>query len=880
MSHRTLHRFARHTTLALLTSLVLVARVSHADGDEPKTPPAEKSAKGLVPPKLVTMIKPVYPEAKRASGEKASVVVMLTIDASGKVEAATVATSGGADFDAEALAAAKLLSFEPATRDGKPIVAKIPFTFDFEIAPEAPVPATPKADAPAKTTVVVLRGVVRTPSEEPLPGATVSVTANGKTIATGVTDASGSFGFGGLPAGTYRVQVAADGFDGYASDEEVTDGSVTSVVYRPNAKSNGIDIEVKGDRPPREVTKHVLEKNEITKIPGTNGDAIRSIENLPGVARPPGVMGLLIVRGSGPADTQVFLDGTPIPIIYHFGGLTSVVPTEMIEKLDFLPGNFGPEYGRVMGGIVDVGLRSPRKQGLGGVLQLDLIDGRVVAEGALSDDTRILVAGRRSWVDAWLGPVMKSGGVSVSTAPVYYDYQAVLEHDFSSKTTGRIAFLGSSDRLALTFNSPQSSDPAFGGDFNNSISFYRVQARLDTRFSKDVRWINTLAYGDDRNKFNYGDLGLDLSIRPLTLRSDLRAKLSSFATAVVGLDLHHANYDVTWKFPPFDFNKGDPTGPLFGRPSVELTGKGSFQQPAAYAMLELAPAPGVKLLPGVRIDYSSSNRSFDVDPRFAARWDIVRGFPRTTLKGGVGIFHQAAQDYERTAPFGTPSVKSNKATHTSLGFEQEITREVELSVEGFYKKLENLVSRHESADSTRNAVTYRNEGSGRIYGGEMLLRYKPDSRFFGWIAYTLSRSERREAAGQPLQVYLFDQTHILTALGSVKLGRGWELGARWRYVTGSPYTPNVGGVMDFDAGVYSPIQGAPNSARNEAYHKLDVRIDKTWTFQTWKLAAYLDVQNAYNRKNPEGRQYNYDFSKSQVLGGLPILPVIGLRGEL
>jgi hypothetical protein len=149
------------------------------------------------------------------------------------------------------------------------------------------------------------------------------------------------------------------------------------------------------------------------------------------------------------------------------------------------------------------------------------------------------------------------------------------------------------------------------------------------------------------------------------------------------------------------------------------------------------------------------------------------------------------------------------------------------------------------------------------------------------VAYTLSRSERKDGPDQDYTRFQYDQTHILTALGSYKLGRGWQLGARFRYVTGSPYTPYIGGVMDYDAGVYAPVESEPQyNGRLPAFHQLDVRVDKTWEFESWKLSAYLDVQNAYNRNNTEDAAYNYDYSQRKQLQGLPILPVLGIRGEL
>jgi TonB family protein len=846
----------------LLLAFVLPARTALAQ--DPR----------LVAPELVESAAPEYPEAKKAAAEKARVSLELTIGVEGTVTGATIVTSAGAEFDEAALAAARKLVFKPATRGGKPIQARIPFQFDFayEEPPTAPV---------SETDVVVLEGTVRKLADEPLAGATVTaVSADGSRTTTS-TDASGVFRFRGLRPGTYDVVAAAAGFETFASREEVVAGELTSVTYRPkllaqaSAPEAPQEIEVVGQRPPREVTRRVLERREIARIPGTNGDALRAIENMPGVARPPGLQGLLIVRGSAPQDTGIFIDGTQVPIAFHFGGINSIVPSELLERIDFLPGNFGPEYGRAMGGNIDIGLRSPRRDGIHGLAQVDILDARLVFEAPLGEKTRFLVAGRRSHIDAWIGGVLEATGA----APVYYDYQAMLEHDLTRTTTARLAIFGSDDALALTLNAP-AGDPAVGGNLENNTRFYRVQVRTDTRVTSGTRLINTLSFGRDKQHLSIGqNFALDIATNPLTMRSDLRSKLTDGLTAVVGVDTVWTAADVTVNAAPIP-EDGQAGGPFFGRQRNRQKLNTTVFQPAAYAMLEIQPARALRLLPSVRADYSSDIRDWRVSPRFAARYDVASGYPRTTLKGGLGLYHQPPQPYQSLRPFGTPNLGQNRAVHSSLGFEQEITRQVEVSVEGFYKKLDGLVDQRPDATGSPSGVTYVNSGSGRIYGGELLLRYKPDDRFFGWIAYTLSRSERRADDAEAYRIFDYDQTHILTALGSYRLGRGWELGARWRYVTGNPYTPPVTAIYDADAGAYSPLNGAPFSGRDAAFHRLDVRIDKTWTFARWKLGMYLDLQNTYFRRNPEGRAYNYSYSRSDAVSGLPILPIVGLRGEL
>jgi outer membrane receptor protein involved in Fe transport len=204
------------------------------------------------------------------------------------------------------------------------------------------------------------------------------------------------------------------------------------------------------------------------------------------------------------------------------------------------------------------------------------------------------------------------------------------------------------------------------------------------------------------------------------------------------------------------------------------------------------------------------------------------------------------------------------------------------SLEGFYKHLDQLIVGYAAEDEAGFGARFANTGRGRIYGGEFMIRYRPaNSRFFGWIAYTLSRSERASSKSEDLHLFEWDQTHILSALGNVKLGRGWSIGSRFRYVTGAPYTPYLGGVLDLDAGAYSPVTGStPFTARLPAFHQLDLRVDKTWEFSRMKLMAYLELRNTYNRRNAEGKNYSYDYAQSANQSGLPILPVLGLRGEL
>jgi hypothetical protein len=167
----------------------------------------------------------------------------------------------------------------------------------------------------------------------------------------------------------------------------------------------------------------------------------------------------------------------------------------------------------------------------------------------------------------------------------------------------------------------------------------------------------------------------------------------------------------------------------------------------------------------------------------------------------------------------------------------------------------------------------------RNYGLELLIRKPLTRRLYGWIAYTLMRSQTLLAplADIPGGKFAadFDQRHNLAVIASVKLPRGWQVGGRFRLVSGMPYTPLLG-ALQF-SGMFTPIFGMYNSARFPAFHQLDLRVDRRWVVRRVSVTAYLDVQNIYNHNNVEAYIYTYDYSSAAGGIGLPIFPSLGVR---
>jgi TonB family protein len=878
--------------MALLgIGIALALLAPHASAQEPSQPPPEETPSGhavpsgasgavIVPPKQGETPPPVpvtppaithfehaeYPKEALAAGVEGTVTLVLDIDANGAVTNATVPNPIGHGFDEAAIAAARKFVFDPAKKGGTPVAARIRYKYNFTLTPAAG--ETPKAHVPQKT----LEGrVVSTSTNAAIENVAVVVTGQDGLPHTTLTAADGSWSFLDLPTGKYHIVVDVAGFTGQTVDEDILEGKATSIVFRLTAESSGDEVTVHGTRPPREVTRVTLEKRELTRIPGTNGDALRSLLNLPGVARPPALAGLLIVRGSAPQDTQIFVDGTPIPIVYHFGGLSSVVPSEMLDRIDFYPGNFSSQYGRAMGGIVDVGMREATPDGkYHGLAQVDLIDARVLASGPIANTGwDFAVGGRRSWVDVWLKPVLERTGAGVSTAPVYYDYQAMVEKKWSKNQSFRVLFFGSDDRLDLIIKTVDASDPSLGGGISDHTGFWRLQARYRNKISDDTELKITPAFGEDFLDINLGDNFIKLDTHPLSLRTEVTQRLAKGLLANFGVDVLYVPYTVSARFPPPPKPGQPPGGPFLSVPPVETASSAALTLPAFYTELEIVPWKGGRLVPGVRLDNASNSGRWDLAPRFTARQDLTTGFPRTTMKGGVGVFFQPPSPQQTDPIFGQPGLVSSRSLHYDAGVEQELTRHIDASFELWYKQMDLLV-----------ANGFMNEGRGHAYGFETLIRYKPDARFFGWLAYTLSRSTREDPPQFIERLSAFDQTHILTLLGSYRLGRGWEFGARFRLVSGSLYTPATYGFYDENASAYLAVPAFPQyGARLPIFHQLDLRVDKTWKFKSWQLGAYLDVQNVYNRANVEGISYNYNSTASTFAQGLPFLPSLGLRAE-
>jgi TonB family protein len=846
---------------ACVVTACLVARARADDSQAALSPPVLEQ---FVPAEL----------ASDAPLESGNVGLVLTIDAAGHVSEVVVETSLDPALDSAASAAAKRFVFRPATRAGVPISARVRYLYAFE----APLPSTPSA--PPRAESVLLGSVLDRATGAPIVGADLALTSETGSERTLISDENGRFSFQALAAGRYRLRVQALGYAPFEQAEELKTGERVELSYRlsPSADAQRAAFSAKAtvDAPPREIVRRHIEHEELLHMAGTRGDPLRTLELLPGVARPPQGAGVLIVRGSAPGDSEVFLDGAPIYNLYHFGGLTSVANGQLLSGIDLYPGNFSARYGRKTGGVVETNFRDPKSDGVHGILDVNMIDASLLVEAPITDTLSIAIAGRRSYLDAWFKHVAQSSDLSVVSAPVYYDYQAILAWKPGKRDRVRLLGYGSYDELTLISAQASEQDPALRGRFGSVTSFHRGQLEWHHDWSTKVDSDVMVGAGPALLQQQMGAaLGFKIKGFDIITRAELHARLHERLRLNVGIDAHVLRTELGYRGPRAQQDEGNPanSGPIAGREETTVDTTRSYVRPALYAELVAVASKKLELTAGVRADYFGEIKAYSVDPRFNARLAVTE---TTTLRAGVGRFSQPPDITETVGGYGNPKLDPIHALHVGLGAEQRIGAHASVSLDGFYKQLSDLIVNGSAPGELEN------RGVGRIYGLEVMGKLQPSGRFSGYLSYTLSRSERDDRDGTGYRLFDYDQTHILTASGNVKLGKGWLLGTTFRLATGNPYTPIVSSLYNANLDVYEPEYGATNSARSKYFHRLDVRIEKRWAIgeKGAGITAYLDVQNIYNRMNPEGSQYNFDYAHQKAVPGLPIIPSLGLRGEL
>ncbi len=849
------------------------------------------SAEVTKPPKLVQAVAPEYPPAALAAGKEATVKVRLHIDAAGTVTSVDVLEKVGDGFDEAAVAAALQYVFEPAEIDGKPaaiaVETAIHFVIEHKEEPEpTPTPPTahtgPPNHAGAMSAPITLQGtVLERGTRRALAGVIVSIE---ELSLDAVSGDDGTFYFHGVAPGSYKLLAVDPKLD--RLERPIAIGKREAVEIRLWMRPKGgnpYETVVEGERDVLEVTKRTLQRQQFTNVPGTFGDPIRALTTLPGIARVPFGAGVLLVRGSNPQDTGIFLDGHEVPALFHFLGGPSIFNAEMLESIDFYPGGFPARFGRHHGGAVALETRPTASDGFHGSAKVDFLDSGGYLRGPITKDITFAIAGRRSYVDLFLGLVLPkpAAGAERIVTPVYDDVQARI--DWNLHEDGRISLfaINSNDSLHVLNKDP---DAMVSQDLNSAVSFFRVIGTYERPFGGDLKLTISPSWGQDTVTLSGAEAGatgpftsISVIDHELTYRMRVHGRLDEHFILDTGLDIlsRVTSYSALL---PDNSQIANPTG-IDVPPSQIFRGSQELGV-GAYIDLGIDVTKRLRVITSGRVDGYVLDGVYrnSIDPRIVARYMLT---PEWTIKAYTGEFSEPPQPEALDKRFGNPKVGLEHGYHYGLGYEWRPDHVWSIDSEVYFADRQDRVQFTDdvvqNSDGSYQYINFCNCAREQTYGLEALIKRQITSNAYGWLSYTFSHSRQRRE-GEDWEPTAFDQPHVLNAVASWKFLPGWEAGARLQMASGRPDTPVIGATFDADLGEYVPIKGPTRSIRDPFFFQLDTRVERDWLYNTWTLGVYLDIINVLNYQNVEAIQYDYRYRQSSPITSYPFLPTLGIRG--
>lgn len=728
----------------------------------------------------------------------------------------------------------------------------------------------------------VIGRVSSSQSNESIEMASVTIVELQKIV---FTDKNGVFSFENIVPGLYTFKAKATGFDEQVMNE-------ISVTYTRKVELNFTleplfkeqkEVKVKASafkkNPESPVSLRTLNAAEIERLPGAGRDVSKVLQALPGVALRPTFRNDIIIRGGSPGENKFYLDGIEVPNINHFatqgssGGPVGLLNVNFIREVDFYSGAFPANRANGLSSVISFNQKDGNKEKLVTNFALGSSDAALTFDGPLGKKADFIFSIRRSYLQ-FLFSALK-----LPFLPTYNDSQFKVNIRPNDKNKISIIGLGAFDDFALNTSVNDGITDTTKLEYNNFI-LGNIPTQKQWNYTIGMNWqhysknsIQTIVAS--RNMLNNSSVryfnNIEEPINRILDYSSFEAENKFRFEHQFTKNGYKFNLGVGYEYARYfssNYNKIAIQGNVI---TIDNQSNLYMSKAAAFGQVSKAYLDGrMNLSLGLRTDmnsYSSSmsNPLNQLSPMVSASYKLT---PSWTINANVARYNQLPAytilGYRNAA--GDLVNKQNElkyitADHFVLGTAYLTEFNARFSVEGFYKKYMNYPFSINDSISLANLGTdfgivgneaVRSVSTGRAYGTEFLYQQKMVKGFYGVVAYTFVTSEFL-TANNTYAASSWDSKNIVSLTGGKRFKNGWEIGVRWLYSGGSPYTPidvatsslkavwdvNGRGLLD-----YSKL----NTEREGNFHQLNIRVDKKYYLKKWTLNFYLDIQNAYAAK--------------------------------
>jgi len=712
-------------------------------------------------------------------------------------------------------------------------------------------------------------------TNESLPFANISI--KGTTIGA-TSDLDGNFSFTGLQPGFVQLEATYVGYARALSSEiQVTNAKIVSINIEMESSGNQIGevtVSVSQFKRTEEspVSLQKISLSDIENNPGSNRDIAKVIQSFPGIGSIPNFRNDIIIRGGGPSEAVFYLDEIEIPNINHFatqgssGGRAGIINADFISAVDFYSGAFPANRPDALSGLFELSQVDGNKEKLKVRATLGASEVALTADGPIGEKTSYILSARRSYLQFLFD------AIGLPFLPTFTDYQFKLKTKINSNNEIKIISLGALDEFALNLGLENPTE-----EQKYILDFLPVNEQWSYAIGAVYKHFNNKGFQEivlSRNMLNnssYKFLNNDETQQQILdyLSQEIENKFRFENTS--RLNGYKLTFAINSEYAKYNNNTDRLVFANGGLLNINYSSEFDLVKYGASAQVSKDYfSDRLTLSVGIRSDGNNYSKSMSnlidqISPRFSAKYSITK-----SLSANFNVGRYFALPAYTTMGYKNPEgILINKQNNLKYiqsdqiigGFQYTVNPNVIFTFETFGK----FYSKYPF--SVKDSISLANKGSedgvigdeevvstgeGRAYGFELLNRTKISNKFNLIVAYTWVNSTFKDKTG----VYIpttWDSRHIISVTGGFTLKGNWSIGAKWRFVSGLPYTP-------YDLELSSnkiawDVQGRPyfdksklNSMRLKSFHQLDLRVDKKFFFQKWSLMLYFDIQNAYNFK--------------------------------